>query len=139
MHPAILICIILAVFILVYAIIIAILERDFSMFLVVLLVGDILFVGVLGFGIVCGCIQWNQTYEKVYPDKVESFIFKDNGIVAYAYEGNLYKSTKIAYLNAIYNIDYYVVIRKYNAYGYEVDKILYPVEKGEIYDYIKEK
>jgi len=139
MHPAIFICIILAILITALAIIFAIKENDGAIFVMIFFIGTIAIVGGIGFGMVCGTATWNNTYEKILPDKVETFIFKENGIVASAYNGCLYQSTEIEHLNAINNIDYYALVRKSNAYGNEIARRLYPVEKGKIDDYIKEK
>lgn len=139
MHPAIIVCILLAIIALVYAIIRGIIQRDIVDFLIIFLIYDILIVGVIGFGAICGAIIKYETYEKISPDKVETFIFKDNGIVASSYEGHLYEFTEIEYLNSVNDIDYYALVRKFNAYHIETTKLLYPVKKGKIDDYIKEK
>lgn len=139
MHFAVFICIILAILTTALAIISSIGEHDATIFMILFFIGTVAIVGGLGFGVVCGTITWDNTYEKILPDRVETFIFKDSGIIASAYDGHLYHSTEIEYLNAMENIDYFALVKSLNAYGIEISRRLYPVKKGKIDDYIKEK
>lgn len=139
MHIAVAICIILAILVTAFAIFISIKENDGISFVMIFFFGTVTIVGGIGFGLICGGLTWNSTYEKISPNKVETFIFKDNGIVASAYDGILYTSKDIKDLNAVNNVDYYTLVIEYNAYNSELRKRLYPIEKGKIDDYIKEK
>lgn len=139
MHPVIIICVILAILITVLAIILGIKKHNELVFAMIFLIGTITIVGGLGFGLICSVVTWNKTHQKISPDKVETNIFKNNGIVASAYDGRLYQSKDIKDLNAVNNIDYYILVIKYNAYNVETCRLLYPIEKGKINDCIKEK
>ena len=138
MHPALIICIALMSIVIGISIVVAIHENSISTGFAIFWVGCIL-IGGLGFGMICAIPHWNTTYQKISPTKVESSVFEHNGIVAISYDKELYQSTDITFLNAVKNIDYYELERSFNAYGIEVEKKLYPVEKGKINDYIKEK
>ena len=127
MHPAVLICFVLTLLVILVSIFFGI-KEDIRTGLVTFLLGCAL-VGGGGFGFVCSAIIWETKYEKISPGKVEVSIFERNGIVAITYNKKLYQSTDIAFLNAVKNIDYYELKSDMNAYGAELQDNLYPVEK----------
>ena len=140
MHTALLICIILEIITFIAIIIYGIKDSaDVSDIVVAIFVVNVILIGAIGFGAICSVPSWTEEYQKISPDKVEMSIHQNNGIVVYSYDKILYNSHEIINLNAVKNIDYYQLVISYNAYHGEVSKNLYPVEKGKIDDYIKEK
>ena len=108
MHPALIICIFLAIVAIGVSIVIGV-HEDAETGWFAFLLFFIVFVGMIGFGLVCGIPHWTTTYQKIPTDKVEMSIFEQNGIVAITYDKELYQFTDIAVLNAVKNIDYYVL------------------------------
>ena len=138
MHPALIICIFLAIVAIGVSIAIGVHEDAETGWFIFFIFGVIL-VGLVGFGLICSAPHWTTTYQKLPVDKVEMSVFEQNGIVAITYNNELYQYTDISVLNAVKNLDYYVLKTDFNAYGIDVEKKVYPVEKGKINDYIKEK
>jgi hypothetical protein len=138
MHLALIICIVLAIVSIIISIVVAF-KNDLETAMMTFLLLGVVIVGLIGFLMVCALPAWTTTYTKIPADKVEVNIYQNNGIVAIAYEGTLYWSKDISFLNAVKNIDYYTLEKSYNAYNIYIKKNVYPVEKGKIDDYIKEK
>ena len=91
----------------------------------------------VGFGLICGVLPIYSGYTQLAPTEVEYKFYENSSKIIMVYDNRIYSSTSIKDLNAINNLDYFVLEEDNNAYGGTMQKHLHIVEKGKVDDYIE--